>query len=77
MEINLIPHNLDKMHFKAGLYQNCFNCDLILLVAYLSQKQIQEAVDLVKTLNVGIKTYPHITEIIEKIEEMSGDQLLG
>lgn len=36
MEINLIPHNLDKMHFKAGLYQNCFNCDLILLVAYLS-----------------------------------------
>jgi hypothetical protein len=54
----------------ARMYHN-------LLVAMLSYKKYDDAVALVKKLNVGVKTYPHIADIIRKIETLTGIHLLG
>jgi hypothetical protein len=46
-----------------------------LLVAYLSQNRIKKAVEIVDSLAVGIKTFPYIIEIMEKIEELKSENL--
>jgi len=47
-----------------------------LLVAYLSTKNYSKAIDMVKSLDIGIKTYPHIITLIRRIETLTGSVLL-
>jgi len=54
----------------ARMYNN-------LLVVYLSQKMFKETIRLIKNLDIGIKTFPHISEIIRRVEELTGEHLLG
>ncbi|QEE15142.1 tetratricopeptide repeat protein [Promethearchaeum syntrophicum] len=54
----------------ARMYNN-------LLVVYLSQKMFKETISLIKNLDIGIKTFPHISEIIRRVEELTGEHLLG
>ncbi|MHA1767563.1 MAG: tetratricopeptide repeat protein [Promethearchaeota archaeon] len=54
----------------ARMYNN-------LLVVYLSQKMYKETISLVKSLDIGIKTFPHISDIIHRVEELTGEHLLG
>ncbi len=54
----------------ARMYNN-------LLVVYLSQKMYKETIELIKSLNIGIKTFPHISDIIRRVEELTGEHLLG
>jgi tetratricopeptide (TPR) repeat protein len=54
----------------ARLYHN-------LLVAYLSQKKYLPAIDLVKKLDVGIRTYPHIIDLIRKLEQLTHERILN
>ncbi|MHA1476448.1 MAG: hypothetical protein ACTSQ5_14835 [Promethearchaeota archaeon] len=48
-----------------------------LLVVYLSQKMFKETIELIKNLDIGIKTFPHISDIIRRVEELTGEHLLG
>jgi len=54
----------------ARMYNN-------LLVVYLSQKMYKETIALIKSLDIGIKTFPHISDIIRRVEELTGEHLLG
>ncbi len=54
----------------ARMYNN-------LLVVYLSQKMFKETIELIKNLDIGIKTFPHISDIIRRVEELTGEHLLG
>jgi hypothetical protein len=54
----------------ARMYNN-------LLVVYLSQKMYKETIELIKNLDIGIKTFPHISDIIRRVEELTGEHLLG
>ena len=54
----------------ARMYNN-------LLVVYLSQKMYKETIELINNLDIGIKTFPHISDIIRRVEELTGEHLLG
>ncbi len=54
----------------ARMYNN-------LLVVYLSQKMYKETIKLIKSLDIGIKTFPHISDIVRRVEELTGEHLLG
>ncbi len=46
-----------------------------MIVAYLSMNKIQDAIGMVGKLPIGVKTFPYISEIIRKIEEITGNTL--
>ena len=64
-----IKYNSSQSNF-SRLYHN-------LLVAYLSLNQQTEAIELVKKLEIGIKTNPFIIELIKRIEITNNIQLLS
>ncbi|UYP47055.1 hypothetical protein NEF87_003340 [Candidatus Lokiarchaeum ossiferum] len=47
-----------------------------LLVAHLTLKQYDEAVSIVQNLDIGIKTNPFISDLIQRIEDITGKKLL-
>jgi hypothetical protein len=48
-----------------------------LLVAYLSMKNYSKALELVEKMEMGIKTYPHILNLIRQIEQLTHTELLN
>jgi tetratricopeptide (TPR) repeat protein len=48
-----------------------------LLVCYLTLKQYDQAVLLIKNIDVGLKTYPHISQLIRQVEQLTGQHLLA
>ena len=47
-----------------------------LLVAHLTLKQYDKAINIVENLEIGIKTNPFISDLIQRIEEITGKKLL-
>lgn len=48
-----------------------------LIVSYLSQENVDEAVKIIENLEIGIKTDALIVKLIRKVEEISGKKLLS
>lgn len=46
-----------------------------MIVAYLTMKNVDKSIEIVKKLPIGVKTFPYIAELISKIEEMTGQSL--
>lgn len=56
--------------YYARLYHN-------LLVCHLNLKQYDQAVEIIKKMEIGIKSYPYISNIIRTVENQTGQTLLG
>ena len=61
-------YNKEDIQFVIGPYEE---------LALTRVLELKETISLIRNLDIGIKTFPHISEIIQRVEELTGEHLLG